>query len=275
LLLAAIVWHASLRRPTGPEDGFSIQGELSDRRATQETLRFATFNIHSGKGADGHYDLERVAQCLAGMDFVALNEVRGWSYARPPDQLEILGRRRGMGWLFAPAEHRWFCQQFGNGLLSSHTVQYWQRIPLPCRDGRSHRNALLAVVPYKGGLIRVLITHVTRHTEEARKAQLRSVGELFLALEEPAILVGDMNSPAADPLMAKIIASPGVIDPLRQAGKASENIIDWILARGFRTVDAGVLDNGASDHPMIWAELAPLDTCRARGPALPESRNVR
>ncbi|NUQ62611.1 MAG: endonuclease/exonuclease/phosphatase family protein [Pirellulales bacterium] len=256
VVLAAVgAWQASLRRPTGPAEGFSIAGQPPGAVSSRGALRVATFNIHSGKGPDGRYDLSRVVKGLQGLDFVALNEVRGWSYADPADQAEALGRGLGLGWLFAPGEQRWFCQQFGNGLLTRAPVRYWQRIPLDCRDDRSHRNLVLAVASHQGRAIRILITHVTRRTEDARRHQLRCVGELFLAMEKPSVLLGDMNSPATDPQMREILAAPGVVDPLREAGVASEHRIDWILARGFRAVAAGIRDEGISDHPLVWAEL--------------------
>jgi endonuclease/exonuclease/phosphatase family metal-dependent hydrolase len=255
LIAAAGIWHASLRVPTGPDEGFALDGLPLESPPARQSLRVATFSIHSGKGRDGHYDLDRVAACLEGLDLVALNEVRGWSYRRPANQAEILGRQLQMGWLFAPAEQRCYCRQFGNGLLCRYPVDYWQRIPLACRDGRSHRNIVLAAIPHRGQTVRVLMTHLTRRTDEARAHQLRTVAELFLSLQEPAILLGDLNSVSTDPQMEAILTSPGVVDPLQEAGVEVSYRIDWILARGFRTVDAGFRDDGASDHPMIWAEL--------------------
>ena len=32
-------------------------------------------------------------------------------------------------------------------------------------------------------------------------------------------------------------------------------LIDHIFVRGLRPVNAGVRDDGASDHPLVWAEL--------------------
>jgi endonuclease/exonuclease/phosphatase (EEP) superfamily protein YafD len=32
--------------------------------------------------------------------------------------------------------------------------------------------------------------------------------------------------------------------------------IDWILVEGLAVVDAGAVETDASDHPLIWAELA-------------------
>ena len=79
------------------------------------TIRLGTFNIHGGTGIDGRRDLDRVAECLRDLDFVALNEVHGWSALSGSDQAEELGRRLGMQWLFASANQQWYYREFGNG----------------------------------------------------------------------------------------------------------------------------------------------------------------
>ena len=264
LLVAAGIWHASLRRPMGPDEGFALPGPPPNSPSARPTLRIGTFNIHSGKGRDGRLDLERTAKCLEGLDIVALNEVRGASYREPPSQVEILARRLDAGWLFAPGEHRYYCQYFGNALLSRQPVRFWQRIPLACRDERSHRNVILAAIPHGGKVIRLLLTHLTRRTDEARAHQFQAVAELFLALEPPSVLLGDMNTSANDPAMQQLLTAPGVVDPLREAAVDVPPRIDWILTRGFRTVAAGMRDEGASDHPLVWEELELLETTENR-----------
>jgi endonuclease/exonuclease/phosphatase family metal-dependent hydrolase len=78
----------------------------------------------------------------------------------------------------------------------------------------------------------------------------------FLALPEPAVLLGDLNSDANDPLIRGLLSTPGVCDAVGpKPGPNRAERIDWIIARGLRPVDAGIRDNGASDHPLVWAEL--------------------
>ena len=56
--------------------------------------------------------------------------------------------------------------------------------------------------------------------------------------------------------MRELLARTDVLDPIgRTLGSQAPPRIDWILARGLRTVDAGMRDQGASDHPLVWAEL--------------------
>ena len=253
-----VVWHGSQRSPAGPADGTSIGWDINPRTGPTATFRVATFNIHGCKGLDGRRDPTRIAQCLQGLDLVALNEVHGHRYASPPDQAEDLGRRLGLGWLFAPAEARWWgIDRFGNGLLTALPVRSWQRIPLVRCYDHSCRNVLLATAECPGGTVRVLVTHLVAGEDRERQGQLRAVIALFESLAEPALLLGDLNSAGDDPHLGQLLARPGIADPLgKRRGSPGRPRIDWILTRGLRTVDAGSLDSGASDHPMFWAELA-------------------
>jgi endonuclease/exonuclease/phosphatase (EEP) superfamily protein YafD len=69
-----------------------------------------------------------------------------------------------------------------------------------------------------------------------------------------------MNSPAADPHIQHLLNTTGVRDPVADAlGDDAPPRIDWIFSRGLRTIDAGLIDTGASDHPCVWAELVLAD----------------
>jgi endonuclease/exonuclease/phosphatase family metal-dependent hydrolase len=260
LLLAAALalglWLASRPMPTGPAEGRALAGEVLRPPSGRATLRIGTFNVHSCRDADGRRDVDRTARCLADLDFAALEEVRGPRPWQRLDQAGELGARLGLAWLFAPNTRTWYCLDSGNGLLSALPVSSWQRIPLPHMRDPGYRNAVLAELEHRGRTVHVLLTHVTRHDDSARHAQLRAVADRFLALDEPAILLGDLNSQAGDAEMQRLLAAPGVRDPVgERLGADAPPRIDWILTRGMRPVAAGVRDDGASDHPLVWAEL--------------------
>lgn len=221
-----------------------------------QTIRVGTFNIRGGKGLDDRRDLDRTAECLGNLDLVGLSEVHGPWLWQDEDQAEVLGHKLGLAWLFAPTEMRWWHYRFGNGLLTSLPVVRWQRIPLSRQFGESYRNVLWTVLEFAGQRIHVLVTHIDRSDDRDRRAQLDAVAELFLSLEAPVILLGDMNSTAADPPIGRLLAEPEVEDCL---GKVLDDHgtgrIDWIFARGLEAVDAAMCHNGASDHPSFWAEL--------------------
>jgi endonuclease/exonuclease/phosphatase family metal-dependent hydrolase len=108
--------------------------------------------------------------------------------------------------------------------------------------------------------IRVLLTHIARSDDSVRCQELREVTDLYLSLPPPAVLLGDLNSEAGEPEVARLLSTPDVIDAVGQKlGAAAPPRIDWIFVRGLKVLDAGLRDNGASDHPLAWAELAPLE----------------
>lgn len=260
----ALLWAAGLalfvgysgyqRRPCGADAGTSLVGQAAAISTQGDTFRVGTFNIHGGVGRTGDRDLSRTAEALAGLDLAALNEVHGDLW-RSDYQAETLARRLRTGWLFAPTEERWRRFRFGNAVLSSLCVTSWQTVPLRQRQSHSCRNAVLLTARHGDRDIHIALTHLDRSDDE-RSNQLQAVAELFLALAEPALLLGDLNCTQADPQIERLRSQPGVCDPLAEVmGGRTPPHIDWILTRGLRTIDAGIIDNGASDHPLIWAEL--------------------
>jgi endonuclease/exonuclease/phosphatase family metal-dependent hydrolase len=290
--LGGLAWHASLPAPLGPAHGSALEGEVLRGQASAsldcsnsyrpgnlpdsntsphsdppraptegwsgegETLRIGTFNIHGCKGADGRRDVDRVAECLRGLDFVALNEVHGPQFGQTLDQAAELGQKLGLAWLFAPNVRTWYRFDSGNGLLSAAPVEFWQRIPLARGRERGYRNAVLVGLKHRGQTVHVLLTHLTGGEDRGRQEQLSAVIALFLSLAPPAILMGDLNTDATDPQIRQLLAMPGVVAPVDVIlGNGAPPKIDWIITRGLRGVDAGVREEGASDHPMFWAEL--------------------
>lgn len=266
LLLAGglLYYCGDQRRPIAAATGTSFHGTVSTMPGSRSTLRVATFNIHGGTGRDLRRDLTRTAEAVRGFDLVLLNEVHGSYLGQTTGQAEQLAERTGRRWLFAPTEERWWHHQFGNAVLSAVDAAWWQRIPLP-NDGRGFRNLVLMEVPFGRLSLHVIGTHLDRNDSALRTEQLHAASELFLALAPPAILMGDLNTTADDPPLAALLARDGVRDPLHDIlGAETPRRIDWILTRGLATIDAGLIDNGASDHPLVWAEVAdPADSsCR-------------
>lgn len=253
LLAAAIVAHGNDRRPADPARGGGLQGAVRVRPPA-DRLRVASFNIHGGRDGQDHRDLAKTAISLEGVQLAGLNEVRGgWR----GDQTRYLGQRLGLAWLYAPSERRWWCNHWGNALLSAAPVVRWERQPLTGTRGKGYRNLLLADVAHFGTTVHLLLTHVD--TTHDRAAQLQTVVDTFLKLPEPALLLGDLNSDASDPQVQRLLAAPGVIDCLAEtAQNYRRRRIDWIVARGLEPRAAGIRDDLASDHPCVWADLAPV-----------------
>lgn len=256
-LAGGLLFYLGDRRHAVPAAaGASFSGTTRAAPTGQASLRVATYNIHGGVGRDLRRDLARTAEAIRGFDLILLNEVHGGYFWQTAGQAEQLAEATGRRWLFAPTETRWWHHEFGNAVLSLADADWWQRLPLPSAS-RGYRNLVLMSVPLAGGSVNVVATHLDRNDAAAREDQFRAASELFLALAEPAMLMGDLNTTADEPLLAALLAREEVHDPLREIlGQETPRRIDWILTRGLRTIDAGTIDNGASDHPLVWAKVA-------------------
>lgn len=239
------VLHASTRRPAGFAEGHGIHAAAAWRTDEPATFRVATFNIRRGKGMDGVRDLKRTAKTLQGFDIIALNEVAGGE----PDQAQRLGELLGMGYLFVPAERRWYRDDYGNGFLSSFPVGAWRREPL-----RGRRTLLRANVRVGKHEIPVLLTHLRVGTPDG------SLGPALHSFtrHQRAIFMGDLNTRGDAQLLRKLIDGGEALDAIHATveGDDPARRVDWILTRGLRVVAGGRIDLRASDHPCYWVELA-------------------
>jgi endonuclease/exonuclease/phosphatase family metal-dependent hydrolase len=224
--------------------------------APSETLRIGLYNVHGGRTVDGADNLAIVAGQArdARLDVLALNEVYGaW---RGDDYAKQLGQSLGLAALFAPAERRWGRDSFGNGLLTRFPLTEWRREPLPRVRGNGFRTLLTATLGWGQPPLTLLVTHLDREGDQAE--QMRIVAEEFLAIEGPAVLLGDLNLAANDPSLAALLAERGVVDALAAGGSPlPSGSIEWILVRGLDVTEAGVVRSEASDHPLVWVELRP------------------
>lgn len=248
-----LYYSGDQRRPVPAAIGISLSGKAP--AANGKRIRVATFNIHGGAGNDRRLDLDRTAAALHGFDLIMLNEVHGAYFWQSAGQAQRLAELTHHRWLFAPTEERWWHHQFGNAVLSSAQVTQWQRLGLPSH-GRGYRNLVLLTFERGDRTLHVVGTHLDRNDPRDRAEQFQAATGLFLALAEPAILLGDLNTTADEAPLTELLARADVGDPLREVlGDSTPRRIDWILTRGLKTIDAGIVDDGASDHPLIWAEL--------------------
>ena len=258
-LVGVVVWDGADRRAVDATQPLAQSPASAVSRSAPATLKLGSFNIHSGKGSDGIRNLARTADLLTDVDFAGLYEVRATSDANQPNQAAVLAHLRETAWLFAPTERQWWSDHFGNGLIYRTPVRSVIRLPLVNTRGKAYRNAVLSTVELQSGDVRVISVHIDR--EGDRQRQLKTVIELFLGLEEPCVLMGDLNTTANDPLLADLRDRNDVRSPLHDTAPEGTTIqaIDWIFTRGLKTISAALVENKASDHPVLKAELAPID----------------
>ena len=141
-------------------------------------MLFATFNIHYGVGADGRYDIARVADVLAKADIACLQEVvRGWPQNGYADQTAEIGRRLNRYYRFhgpmeadastVDAEGRITSRRrsFGNVILSRWPIAWSRGVMLPktrLAEGFDlQRGYIEAVVMAPSGPIRIYCAHLS------------------------------------------------------------------------------------------------------------------
>ena len=109
-------------------------------------------------------------------------------------------------------------------------------------------------VPFGPGILSVLMTHLSL-MKSHHGQEFDTVADLFLKLPPPAVLLGDLNMHPENPLLRRLLASEGVEDPVGQRVAHFPHRWEYILLRGVRWRDAGMIDTGASDHALIWVEI--------------------
>lgn len=255
-IIGLIIWDGADRRAADATKPLARGPAALPAKRPPVTLKLASFNIHSGKGRDGATDLSRTLAFIDDRDFVGLYEVRATPFSTFPNQAATMAASQQSYWLFAPTERQWWHEHFGNGLVHRYGVPEVVRIPLDNTRGKAYRNALLSTVELQDSRVRVLSTHIDRTTD--REHQLKTVIGLFLGLQPPCVLMGDLNTVATDPQLEALRKVEGVVSPLHDQtlDEVPATNIDWIFTRGLRTVSVELMENDASDHPIIKAELA-------------------
>ena len=257
IALGAIITDGARRTPADATKPVPWVGSSSPNVTTTPRLRIATFNIHSGRGRDRKMDLARTASVLdpESPDIVGLNEVRGtFDESMWPDQAAELGKRLGMKSAFLPTERRWWHDHFGNALLTRIPIRQVHRIPLVGTRGKAYRSATLAQFEFQNKTVQLVSVHIDSQSD--REVELRAVISLFLGLQSPALLIGDLNSIPEDSQLQELLTHPDVIDALRDV---KGHRIDWILVRGFKCTTSRQIETDASDHPAAIAELELID----------------
>ena len=153
-------------------------------------MKLVSYNIQYGFGADGRYDLERVAAVVAGADVIALQEVeRHWTRSGMDDQPEILSRLLpDHHWVYGPAfdmdasfrdsrgrlvNRR---RQFGTMFLSRLPIA-WSRLHLLpmrriVRPLNTQNPALECMVRTPAGPVRLFSLHLAHIGAEERLEQI-------------------------------------------------------------------------------------------------------
>jgi endonuclease/exonuclease/phosphatase family metal-dependent hydrolase len=216
-------------------------------------LTFATFNIQHGRGRDGIVDLARTAGFVAslGADLVALQEVdKDLTRSGHVDQAAELAQRTGIEVHFFPAA---LIEQgeYGQALAASGPLDATIE-PLPRLADEERRIAIVA--RYRG--VSVVATHLAQRGR-ARELQTEALATLVGRLDEPVVVLGDLNQRIGSltPLIsAGFTTSPR---PGSLGARFTARRIDHILVGpAARIRKLHVVPTDASDHyGAVWARV--------------------
>jgi endonuclease/exonuclease/phosphatase family metal-dependent hydrolase len=258
-------------------------------------MLFCTYNIHYGVGADGKYDVARIADAVTEADILCLQEaVSGWAQNGHADQAaEIAGRLNRYsvyhGAMDADAstvdaEGRIANRRrsFGNAIVSRWPILWSRGVMLPKVRLTSlfdlQRGYIEAVVAAPSGPLLVYSTHLSHVGAEQRLPQ---VAALMEAVNRVPVVGGTWDTAAgetflfqeqAPPVPASAIVAgdfnftpadpeyPLVCGAPAQVGRLATalHLTDaWTAAGNGEEGVESVPDKGRIDHAFVTHDLAP------------------
>ncbi|HEX7034716.1 MAG TPA: endonuclease/exonuclease/phosphatase family protein [Pseudomonadales bacterium] len=239
-------------------------------------LRFLSFNIQVGIGTaryrhyftkgwkhvlphpGRHLNLERIAEVVAGYDFVALQEIDSGSLrSNYINQVQFIAERARFPY--------WYTQlnrdlgplaQHGNGLLSRVAPVEMQDHKLP--GAIPGRGAIVVRLPYGDETVLVVLLHLSLG-ERSRRLQLEYVRRLIDG-EDHVVLMGDMNSHLPQllfdsPLADTDLRPVGQVQPTYPAWRPLRALDHVLVSSRLAVSDYEVLDCRLSDHRPIAVTL--------------------
>lgn len=224
-------------------------------------LRLLSWNIHAGVGADGRYDLERIADIIRALE----PDVAAFQEAVEPRRLAAA---LGMDVVVGEAPGVAF-----NALLTRLEVRDVGHADLSVA-GREPRGILDVLVEHEGRGVRVLGTHFGLRARERKRQVDGLLGYLERDPVTDIVVLGDFNewrpgSPGLWRLNRALGRTPALRTfPSRWPLLSLDRV--WTRPRdGLRTVEAVRGDAAiASDHLPVVATFLP---CAPRDDALPPS----
>ncbi|MBI3180802.1 MAG: endonuclease/exonuclease/phosphatase family protein [Myxococcales bacterium] len=224
-------------------------------------LTIASYNIHSGVGTDGRFDLPRIALVLReiGADVVALQECGDYREATEHDQHpEILAEILGMQMAFGP-NVMLNGRRYGNAILSRLPIAKFRNYDLSFRR-REPRGALRCDLDLGNGRpLHVFCLHLGLRMGERRAQEALLLSADILrdtARVDPVIVCGDFNYWWSGPVPALVrhqIHDAAIL--LGQRGRTYHSRLPLFrLDRIF--VDEGVRPLLVRPHRSALTELA-------------------
>ena len=235
-------------------------------------VKILSFNILHGATTKGDFDLDVIAKVISETDpdFVALQEVDyKTNRAKNYDLATELGWRTKMTSIFGRAMY-FDGGEYGEGVLSKHSILSSRNIALPHNPGDEPRAALeiSTILPSKD-TISFIGTHLDHLKEEDNRImQAKKINQTFKSNNHPTILAGDLNAEPKSTTM-NILESlwtsayrkeePKPTYPSNSPSKKIDYVLFYPQHR-WKVLDSKVIcDTLASDHCAYLVTLQLLD----------------
>ena len=234
-------------------------------QAVRHVVRVLTYNIHHGEGADGKFDLERIAKVINAVepDLVAIQEVDiKTRRSSGVDQAAELARLTRLHPFFA----RIIDYQggpYGLMILTRAKPLKTASHAIPYHPNEEPRVLAEARVRLGEGAPEVAFfnTHLDYRTQEMRVKQVEHIDHFMTDVRAPlVILAGDLNSEPSSPPMRQLLKSWRDATPdgaLSYPSDKPVKKIDYVLYRPsprLKLVESRVIEERvASDHRPVLA----------------------
>jgi endonuclease/exonuclease/phosphatase family metal-dependent hydrolase len=247
-----------------------------DRINPIDTIRVMTYNIHTGVGVDGKFDLARIARLITNhrIDIAGLQEVdQGVERTGRVRTMEVLSELTGMNFAFGKAI-TFQGGEYGNGILSRYPMIEKRNHRYAFDQTGEHRALICVLLKYQNDTLLVMNTHLDHRPDDTER--MKSVEEILSIaaghLDRLLLLLGDINDVPQSRVINRLREQ--FRDAWEDAGEGTgytfhtddlNRRIDYILYHDsslrrdarlyFKAIRAYTIQTPASDHLPVVTEF--------------------
>jgi len=213
-----------------------------------------TYNIHRGTNKFGFPSLNQISDLLKkeNPDFLALQEVDRYNIRSGfKDQIKTLSDQLKMEYVFGP-NMNFMVTEYGNAIMSKYPIIESGQIEL-ARETEP-RSLLWAKVKTDDGYLYLTSIHLGLDTK-LRSEHFAIIGDFINSLDEPVLLMGDLNVLPDNQLFAQFrlkISGQIYYQEIPTYINNKPIQIDYIIGRKIKEIQMYNIPSHASDHyPLV------------------------
>ncbi len=262
LTLTSCTSNEPIENPPEETEAFESSEDTTLKNTKVLELRVCSYNIANGRYVD--HDMQKLADDILSVnpDIVGLQEVdRFAKRSKFIDTVTVLSELTGLKYFcytkaigIAGTDER--TGEYGTAILSRYPITEKKSYALDS-GGKEQRMLGYVKIDVEGVGVSFFNTHLSYESTDIRRTQWKFVSEKIKELPEDELvfLTGDFNVDS----IAEFSYIKGM-SPVCNAQNAlvtfpsAKSTIDNIFNRGFTVVRSAVIDNGHSDHNMLYAD---------------------